>query len=231
MSKDVMPRTEDGRKSWGDNMLLKFPPISSSVGFHAADTAAFLGDVTTMIFVIDSSQSAQAESKAWTAFKNQMLEGVADGAIELPIPITTAPAVPAEMKGAGLIPRIRAAIAQIKTASGYTDAIGEQLRIVGDGADDLNPAEGKPGFKALPKFGSVILDWKKGDFDGVVIESMRGTETSFSFLDKDYKSPFPDMRPNLVAGVPEVRRYRMIYLLDDQVVGVWSDEVVITTMA
>lgn len=231
MGKDVIPRTEDGRKSWGDNMLLKFPPISSSVGFHAAETAAFLNDVTTMIFIIDSSQSAQAESKAWTAYKKQMMEGVADGAIELPIPITTAPAVPADMKGAGLIPRIRAAIAQIKAAPGYTDAIGEQLLIVGDGADDLNPNDGKPEFKALPKFGSVILDWKKGDFDGVLIESMRGTETAFSFLDKDYKSPFPDMRPNLVAGVPEVRRYRMIYLLDDQVVGVWSDEVVITTMA
>ncbi len=231
MGKDVLPRTVDSLKSWGENMLLKFPPLADVLGFNNNEELDFLNDVTMMIYIISSSQSAQAESKAWTAFKKQMFAGVADGAIALTVPLTTAPAAPSEIKGAGLIPRIRAAIARMKAAPGYTDAMGEQLQIVGDGSDETNLADAKPPFKALPKVGSVILDWTKGDFDGVLIESMRGAETTFNFLDKDFKTPFPDMRPNLQAGTPEVRRYRMIYLLDDEVVGVWSDEVVITTKA
>lgn len=51
------------------------------------------------------------------------------------------------------------------------------------------------------------------------------------FLDKDSKSPFGDTRPNLVAGQPELRRYRIIYLLDDEIVGLWSDETGFTRMA
>ena len=112
---------------------------------------------------------------------------------------------------------------------GFTNAIGEQLQIAGTKTPAPNLQDAKPTFKALPKVASVILDWVKGKFDGVVIEGRRGTETVFMFLDKDFKSPFEDTRPNLVAGQPEKRRYRMIYLLNDEVVGEYSDEVVITT--
>jgi hypothetical protein len=141
------------------------------------------------------------------------------------------PAPPAELVMPGIISRIRAVIGRIKAHPGYTDAIGEQLQIVGSKTDDLNVAEAKPTFKAAPSVGKVTLDWTKGDLDGVVIEGQRGAETTYTLLDKDFKSPFVDMRPNLTAGQPEVRRYRMIYLLDDAVVGTYSNEVAITTMA
>ncbi len=147
------------------------------------------------------------------------------------LPLNTLPAPPAVLVAAGIISRIRAAIQRIKAHPGYTDAIGEQLQIVASKTDELNPSEAKPTFKAVPSVGKITLDWTKGDFDSVVIESQRGAETTYTFLDKDFKSPFVDMRPNLVAGQPEVRRYRMIHLLDDEVVGTYSDEVAITTMA
>lgn len=92
-------------------------------------------------------------------------------------------------------------------------------------------SDAKPTFKATAERGKVTFDWVKGEFDGVVIEGQSDRETTYTFLDKDFKSPFVDMRPNLAAGQPEKRRYRMIYLLDDEVGGVWSDEVVVTTMA
>ena len=232
MGSDVLPRSEDGRKTWGGNMLLKFPPRAASLGFSNLERDNYLADVLMMIYVITASQSVAAESKARTAYKKQMYEGVPEGGNALPLPLNTLPAEPEKLVAPGIIGRIRAAIQRMKTAPGFTDAIGEQLQIMGDGeADSFNPADGKPTFEGDPQVGKVVLDWVKGDFDGVVIESQRGAETTMMFLDKDFKSPFPDMRPNLVAGQPEKRRYRMIYLLDDEVVGSWSDEVTITTLA
>jgi hypothetical protein len=231
MSKDVLPITEDGRKSWGENTLLKFPPLREQLGFSETEEKALFDDIRMMIFVITASQSVSAEAKGRTAYKRQMLDGAATGGNALPLPLNTLPAPPATLVTPGVIGRIRAAIQRMKTQPGYTKAIGEQLQIEGSKSDGLNTETAKPMFKSSTSSGKVRLDWTKGDFDGVVIESRRGAETTFSLLDKDFKSPFEDLRPNLVAGQPEVRRYRMIYLLDDAVVGIYSDEVVITTTA
>ena len=88
----------------------------------------------------------------------------------------------------------------------------------------------KPAFKARAEVGKVTLDWTKGDSDGVVIEGQRSAETVWTFLDKDMKSPFVDTRPNSVSGQPEQRRYRMIYLVDDEITGVYSDTVSVNTV-
>lgn len=231
MAEDVIPQTEDARKSWGENMILKFPQVRQQLGFDDVEEKSILDDVRMMIYVVTASQSVAAESKARTAYKKQMLDGVPEGGNTLPLPLNTLPAPPAVLVMPGIISRIRAVIGRIKAHPGYTDAIGEQLQIIASKTDDLNLAEAKPTFKAAPSVGKVTLDWTKGDLDGVVIEGQRGTEMTFTLLDKDFKSPFVDMRPNLVAGQPEVRRYRMIYLLDDAVVGTYSDVVEITTMA
>ena len=231
MAEEIIPTSEDARKSWGENMILKFPPLFAALGFTDEEQKAFLDDVRMMIYLITASQSAAAEAKAQTAYKKQMMNGVADGGNALPLPVLTLVTPPGVITEPGVIPRIRANVQRIKAHPGYTNAIGEQLQIVGTTAPAPNLQDAKPTFKALAKVASVILDWVKGKFDGVVIESKRGTETVFMFLDKDFKSPFEDTRPNLVAGQPEVRRYRMLYLLNDEPVGIWSDEVVITTMA
>jgi hypothetical protein len=231
MSEYYLPRNEDARKTWAENMILKFPPLSASLGFSATERDDFIADLVMLIYLITSAQSSRNESKARTAFKKQMQDGIPAGGTALALPLDTQPAEPEKLVEAGVLPRIRAAVQRMKSQPGYTAAIGEQLQIEFSGASDFNASEGKPKFGGAAEIGRVILDWTKGDFDGVVVESMRGAETTFNFLDKDYKSPFPDLRPNLVAGQPEVRRYRMFYLLDDEIVGESSDEVAITTKA
>lgn len=228
--KDVIPDTEDGRKSWGENMMLKFPPLREQLGFSEDEQKALFDDIKMMIFVITACQSVNAEAKARTAYKRQMFDGMATGGNALPLPLNTLPASPASLVAPGVIARIRAAVQRMKASPGYTEAIGIQLQIVGEETGGLNTETAKPTFKGTALIDRVRLDWTKGDYDGVIIECRRGDETAFTFLDKDFKSPFDDLRPNLVPGKPEVRRYRMIYLLDDAIVGTHSDEVAVTTM-
>jgi hypothetical protein len=70
----------------------------------------------------------------------------------------------------------------------------------------------------------------KGKFDGVYIDSQRADETVWTRLDFDMRSPYEDARAPLVAGKPEERRYRLIYFIDNQIVGVWSDVITVITL-
>ena len=123
--------------------------------------------------------------------------------------------------------RTRAIIRRLKSASGYTDDIGQLLKIIGsDDSTDLTTA--KPILTATPRAHGIELGFNKSKSDGVNIYSKRDGDADFVFLANDTIAPYVDNRPLLVAGKPEVRRYRAIYLLNDDEIGNYSDEVVAT---
>ncbi len=127
---------------------------------------------------------------------------------------------------------IRNLVATLKLHPNYTQAIGEDLNVIGSSEQDEASviANAKPVFTATALATMVGLDWVKGLFDGILFERKRANETTFSFLDKDDRSPCNDKEANLVAGVPEVRIYRGIYLKNGEPVGNWSDEVRVTVL-
>ena len=118
--------------------------------------------------------------------------------------------------------RMRLLIKQLKASPAYTLAIGTDLGII---VPSNSPAETKP-----KPSGAVALTWTKGKHDGVIIECKRGTETAFTFLDRDFKSPYVDTRPNALAGVPELRTYRLRYEKDGSPVGPFCDDVKVSTL-
>jgi hypothetical protein len=124
--------------------------------------------------------------------------------------------------------RARALARRIKAHPAYTPARGAQLGIEGpEDATDL--ATSKPEFwaTAQPR-GAVELGFTKSKSDGVNIYSQREGEPGFVFLGRDTASPYVDNRPLLVAGKPEVRKYKAVYVLADQETGQFSDEVAVT---
>jgi hypothetical protein len=123
--------------------------------------------------------------------------------------------------------RERAIIRRFKSATGYTDAIGQLLKIIGpDDTTDLTTA--KPDLSAIVKPHGVELSFTKGKSDGVNIYGKRDGDADFVFLAHDTSAPYVDNRPLLVAGKPEVRRYKAIYVVGDDEIGNFSDEVVAT---
>ncbi len=87
--------------------------------------------------------------------------------------------------------------------------------------DSTIPADSKPTASGTAMTGSVVrIDWTKGKFDGVFIDSERGDETAWIRLDFDMRSPDENSRPPLAAGKLEERHYCLIYFIDNQTVGV-----------
>jgi hypothetical protein len=58
----------------------------------------------------------------------------------------------------------------------------------------------------------------------VNIYSKRGTEVGFTFLARDTQSPYIDTRPLLDPNKPEVRIYKMKFIVADQEVSDFSED-------
>ena len=109
----------------------------------------------------------------------------------------------------------------------YTIGIGEDLGIEKP-ETVFDPQLGQPEFEIeLNSGGRPNLLWPKGKFQG--IEIWKDSDgTGFKFLDKDFNPDYLDKSALPAAGTSAVWKYKMIYLFQDEQVGNWSEEVVIT---
>jgi len=123
--------------------------------------------------------------------------------------------------------RERAIIRRLKSASGYTDPIGQALKIVGS-EDSTDMTTAKVDLTAAILAHGTELGFTKLKSDGVNLYTKRDGDADFEFLAHDTVSPYVDNRPLLVPGKPEVRYYKAIYVVNDEEVGYFSDVVVVT---
>jgi hypothetical protein len=110
----------------------------------------------------------------------------------------------------------------MKTRSGYTATMGEDLGVIGAEEPAPNPETTKPEIKAvLAAGGKVEIQWRKGGFTGVRIEVDRGNG-QWVFLAVDTEPHYIDtLSP--APGTAVVWKYRAIYLEGDANFGQWSD--------
>lgn len=123
--------------------------------------------------------------------------------------------------------RERAIIRRFKSAPGYTEAIGQALKIIGSD-DNTDMTTAKVDLTAILRAHGVELGFTKTKSDGVNLYTKRDGDADYVFLAHDTISPYVDNRQVLVAGKPEVRRYKAIYVVNDAETGYFSDEVVVT---
>lgn len=228
----IIPRGNNERVSWTLSFEDTFPGLAAGLGFSTTESQALLEDSAMLRFVIQNGISAAAHAKATNSYKYSIINGIEDGESEPALPVLTATPVPEKITLSGVLDRLNKAIARIKTSNGYSEAIGDTLLINPSSPDSAIPADTKPSgtWTALPA-NVIRIDWAKGKFDGVIVEGQRGDESAWTRLDRDTRSPFDDERPNVTVGKPEERRYRLLYFLNDETVGTYSDIIVAVTMA
>lgn len=200
-TKDYLPHTDADFVIWLENFSNKIGSHSASLGITPAEVTQFQTDATDASKKLTELLNTKTTLQSITQSKNALF-----GIIEK---------------------RVRDKAVILKRNPNYNVSIGEDLGVV-PAATGLGKSISidtqKPTFITLVLPDMVRLDWVKGEFDGVVIQSKRAAETAFTFLDKDTRSPYEDTRKNLTPDVHEPRFYRMRYLLKDQEVGQWSDE-------
>lgn len=226
-----IPRTDNELMVWLNNFSTAFATHATALGFTEADVSSVQADAAMLNFLVgDLVPTYKAALQARTSYKSLLINGPvgSPGGGLPPAPVTaTAPAtVPP-----GILPRLRQLVQRIQVAPGYTEAIGDNLGIVGPPAPAPVPiSSAKPTARATARPDGVVeIAFVKGDFDGVFIEGRRTGETAWANLGTDNFSPFVDTRPPAEPGKPETREYRLRYLLTDEPVGEWSDIVAVVT--
>ncbi len=199
---DFVPRTDGDFVIWLDQFQTAATSIGATLGIAAADLTAINNAASDVHSKVDASAVADAAVQQATLDK-RMARKNAEGVV-------------------------RNLARRLKTHANYTAALGEQLGIEGpEDATDLTNAKPKLTARAQPH-GVVELQFNKSKSDGVNIYSQRDGDTGFVYLARDTSSPYVDNRPLLVAGKPETRQYKAIYVVDDAEIGQPSDEVVVT---
>ena len=159
----------------------------------------------------------QANAKLWTAFKNLQRDGgpgetAYPNVSNLPAPV---PAVPL-----GIVPRLSNLVARIKAARNYTEAIGQDLNIVGTtqlmDIDDI-----KPIIEIIVRAGRPIIQWSKGDADALEIWVDRNDERGFGLFTIANSPRITDTTP--LPATPIHWKYKAIYRLKDAQIGNWSE--------
>jgi hypothetical protein len=223
-----LPRREADRLVWLQNFVLKLATYVGTAGIVAGDVTNATGYRDLYQWILNRTLQVRTVSQELTEWKDILtLEPIGT-----PIgPAPSAPVFPAPpifTPVAGIWDLIVAMADRIRNTAGYTTAIGEDLGIEPPAS---LVALGDPTCTAtaLPN-SEVRLDFVKGDSDGVIVESQRAGETTWTVLGSDRFSPYLDARPPLVAGEPEVRRYRVRYLDGDVPTGMYSAVVSVTTI-
>ena len=224
MTRDpFIPRTDDGKGPWLANFAAKLGTYAATIGVDPAEVASTIADNNFWQFVFGARNQWLAFAQDWTAYKNAARDGLPLGA--MPTPPGFPPAPP--LVPTGIFPRAAALAGRIKKHPGYTDAIGQDLMIIG-AEQTLDPQTLKPVLKLDLQAGKPNVGWKKQGMDGVEIWVDRGN--GFVFLAVDTVPDYLDTAPLPAAGASAIWKYKAIYRLGDEEVGQWSDIASISVM-
>lgn len=221
--KDYLPSALTGRRQWLQNWNTKLPGVQTNFQLPTSAITETAADFLAYDYLL----AMKEEYTTYVQNLNAQIKQLTDGEISaLVIPFVVPPTpltMPAAIKS-GIVVRLRATAKRIKAHSNYSIGAGEDLGI--EGPDQAAPIGAPPSFKLVAQNGfNVRINWQKGQASGVIIQSRRGAEVAWTQIGIDLNSPFIDIRPPLVAETPETREYRLIYMKNDQPIGVYSNPI------
>ena len=118
--------------------------------------------------------------------------------------------------------KIRIDIARHKTAKLYTQAIGEDLGIIGS-TIGFDPDTFKPDLSAIPFGGHISIRFTKKGVDGINLYKRQKGSANWKLISRVTKSPF-DYHPVLaVETQPEQYEFRAFGVIKDKEIGLPSD--------
>lgn len=196
MKNPFFPKAESLLVIWATNYQEKITTHATALGLTPAEVAA---EIALCQSIIDAINAANTQKNLYKAALETRDNTIASQGGEL-----------------------RLEIARHKVASGYTEAIGQDLGIIGT-ASEFDPTTYKPVIVGELSGGNVRIRFKKVGVDGInIYRRQKGTST-FTFLSRATKSPFEHQLVLSEPNKPEHWEYRAFGVIDDVEIGIASD--------
>lgn len=201
MSKYFIPNTLSLLSLWLKQLKDTIPTYAAELGLDAAQVTALQTSCDAIIGKIDDAVAAGSAAKSARSDRD--------------ITIKTEIAV------------IAKAIGDFKRVDGYTEAIGQDLGVIGE-ADIFDPESYKPVLKGKAFPGYIEFSYKKLGVDGLNFYSRLKGTADWTFIGFDIESPFHDTRALAEPNKPETREFSAQGVLNDVEIGQRSDIVEVT---
>jgi len=227
MSRSYLPDAGSARVSWIQNFGVKLPNYATKYGISAAELADVSQSAVGLDFYVSYAGQVAEYSKKMNTFKAELASG-STGELTLPVApvLGTPPALPA----AGIFKRVSTIVSKIKNHAQYTESDGLDLGIVASQGAAVDKKVVKPAISVrIITGGRPEIIRTKGGHDGIEIQVDKGNNT-WQFLGIDLKPNFTDTSALPETGKTELRRYRAIYIEDENHIGLWSDVVEISVI-
>jgi len=199
MKSDYIPKRDGDLDTWENNFTTEIDAIATALGIPALDVTALKASINTHRAKYTSMITSQNASK-------------------------NAGSTNKTTKKTSII-GIRAMANRLKAAPAFTEAMGRTLNIIGP-ESTFDPDTAKPVVTLEMTGTDVKINFNHPqDVDGVKIYSRRASEASFTLLATDTHTPYIDTRDNQTPGSAENRKYHAFFFIDDDIIGLQSDEV------
>ena len=233
-STPYVPASDNAKIIWLNNFSGKISGYAALFSISSEEVTSVQNDAAAFSYWVGQVEVFTTEKEERVSYKNLLRDGpigsaggtpptVGGGSPPLPVPAAMAAVSPPPggipvTVPPGIFPRIAKLVQRIKASLNYTQAIGNDLGIIGS-EQIIDPATLKPTLKLIFEGGVVEVQWKKGASDSVRIESDKDG-TGFRFLAVDTVPHYTDTTP---ITAPATWKYRAMYIINDLLVGQWSD--------
>ncbi len=217
-----IPSGDAEAAAWLKNFSDKLGKYAAKYGITTAQAADMVAGYLYFAYWVDYKNQYAEYTKKVTAYKNALRKGDPSKVPSVPTPPTFA--APPAAVAPGIFDRATAIANTIKSNILYNETDGEDLDIIGT-TSGLNLIDVVPVFSVrLVSGGRPEIVWTKNRYDGIQIEVDRNDGKGWIFLGIDTHPDYMDKFP-LPVGKVEQWNYRIIYLYDDELVGLYSSPV------
>jgi hypothetical protein len=193
MRKFYLPADDLGRKEWLENFSAKIGAYAASFGITPAEVTAIAAYLLMLQYILGIIDSIRSFSQDLTKYKEKLMIAPLGTPLGGPPPIPPTGVAPATMP-AGIFTIISGIVKRIKGHAAYTEAIAEDLRIIGADIIDDNSTK-KPVVKLSYAVNNPQVKVKKNRTDGFNLYRDLGTGDGFELVGRVTKTTYVDTIP------------------------------------
>ncbi len=220
MTSPWLPNADSDRLVWLYNLKHKLPGYALPLNITADDVSQTAKDYDMFAYSISVCDLFKHSQQNATAFK-KLLNHSAGQTIGS-VPAAPDLGVPPAAVPAGIFDRARLLVQRIKNHAAYSEAIGQDLNIVSP-VDTTDPNTIQPVLKHKLDVGRPHLKWARSIADAIDIYADHNDGNGFVLIGRFMKVDFLDTTALAPGKVTDDWKYKGIYVIADEQVGLMSE--------